>query len=650
MLTATVRRSDLDAIGLDLPVGLYSTKMAVGEKKVLRIPTKILPSEWVEKHRVLTMSSVPGKWKNSTTPYLTGVMDASFVDCVETVVVCAAPQTGKSEVINNCAGYAIDKKPGDFLFIYPDEQTSRDNVKKRIAAMIESSPKLKHYMTGVDDDISFSTINLRHLAIYTGWARSASRLANKPLPYVVFDETDKYPPTAGAKEASPIALGEKRTRTYRSMRKIWKISTPTVEEGEIWQALTVECAVIFDYWVVCPFCETPQLMVFDRDHFRFPEDVRDPEEINEKDLAWYECDNCREKWDDESRNEAVRKGHWQNRPDEEEEDPEEALELFDYLRVFRPKKIGFHIPSWLSYFVTLSEVCSRFLKGTRDKTALKDFQNSDAAVPWITYRKERQEDVILELKDDRPRSVVPGGGVVAGLTAAADTQKFGFWYEIRAWGWGLERESWCIRDGFVPTFAALKKVLWDDEYTDSEGTRYLVMLTVQDAMGDRTSEVYDFCRLHRGRVLPLKGEQKMNQPFAYTNLEYYPGTKKIIPGGLQLVRVNTTYYKNLLANTLEIAPADPGAWHYHSETTEEWARQMTSEYVDEGGIWRTRPGIDNHAWDISGYQWAACDILGLQYWTEEKKTPSVSVPATPRKRKNRDRSAGVTRPKWMDRR
>ncbi len=674
MIATEITRSELDSVGIDIPVGQYSAPLSMGEQKILEIPEPMAPSEWAEKFRVVTVSSVPGKWRNETSPYLAGIMDASFFESVETVTVCAAPQTGKSEFVNNCAGYAIDKAPGNMLFIYPDELTARDNVKDRIGAMIESSPRLRKYMTGVDDDVSFSRINLRHLQIYTGWARSASRLANKPLPYVILEETDKYPLTAGKKETGPIELAEKRTRTYRSMRKIWKISTPTIEAGEIWQAFMVEASVRFDFWVKCPACDESQRMVFDRAHFKFPDDVRDPERINQEDLAWYECDFCHDKWDDETRNEAVRRGQWRTRlkgddvlspgrdledlvkkppaDDEDSEETEERLELFEYLKAYRPKKIAFHIPSWLSYFVTLSEVAMRFLKGTRDRIALKDFMNSDCAEPWLAYRKEREESTILALADDRPRGLVPGGGVVAALTAAVDTQKFGFWYEVRAWGWGLERESWGIREGFVPTFEALEDVLWHDEYLDSDGVKYIVALTVQDAMGEKTSEVYDFCRVNRGRILPLKGEQRMNQPFAYSNLEYYPGKKKPIPGGLVLLRVNTTYYKNLLSNKLEIAGADRGAWHYHSEISDAWALQMTAEYVDDNGLWVPRPNMDNHAWDISGYQWAANDVLGIPYWKREAMKPKAArrgpPPAVKKSVRERDHSSGIKRPKWME--
>ena len=428
-------------------------KLTRGEKKRWRKPRPIRPSIWCEKHRVVTKSSIPGKWRNSTTAYLAGIMDASFFKSVETIVICAAPQVGKSEIVNNCIGYASDRRPGDVLYIYPDELTAKENSKDRILPMFRSSRLLRSFLTGAVDDEAMFRINLRHLVIYLGWARSAARLANKPLPYVVFDEIDKYPETAGKKEASPIALGEKRTRIFRAMRKIWKLSSPTIEKGPIWVALTKDAGVIFIFHVTCPGCGTDQQMEFDQ--IKWPEGVRDPELVKEKDLARYECKACKCLWDDEMRDDAVRAGQWRSK------DKDLAIET--YLKSFKPKTIGFHIPSWLSTFVGLSEVSAAFLESLKDKTAMKDFMNSHKAEPWVEYVKDRKEDILMKLADDRPAGIVPGGGIIAGITAGVDTQDNGFYYSIRAWGYGKEKESWGIRQGFIPTFGALRKVLWEDD-------------------------------------------------------------------------------------------------------------------------------------------------------------------------------------------
>jgi phage terminase large subunit GpA-like protein len=618
----------------------YTLQVSDAERKALRKKKPLPVSQWAERHRVLTMSSIPGPWHNRVTPYLQGIMDASVVASIETIIICAAPQTGKSEAAHNFVGHAIDRAPGPVLYVYPDENTARDNSRDRIQPMIQSSARLRSYHTGIQDDESILRINLRHMPIYLAWASSASRLANRPMRYVIFDEVDKYPDTAGKREADPISLGEKRTTTYKWNRKIWKMSTPTIEKGNIWVALNSEAQAVFDFWVRCPDCGGMLLMDFE--HIRWPEDERDWKKIETRQLAWYQCQMCGSCWGDAKRNMAVRMGQWRARDD--------GVELFEYLQTREPKKIGFHLPAWLSYFVSLSEVASAFLQGQKKynpqkwKEKLKDFMNNYKAEPWVDYTVERSLERIFALCDDRPSGLVPGGGLVAALTAGVDTQDNGFWYEIRAWAYGLMQESWSVRLGFLTSFEALAQVLWEDEYRDAEGNRYNVFLSVQDAMGHRTAEVYDFARRNRRRLIPLQGVERMAAPYSWTSIETYPNSRKPIPGGIKLLRANVNYYKDRLASLLEIAPADPGAWHYHSALIEEWAGHMTIEYVDESGLWQCPEGKANHGWDCSVANLVAADILGIKYWPlpDEGKAPDGN-----RHGKESDSTPGKGRaPRW----
>ena len=76
------------------------------EKKVLRKRKRVPVSRWVEKHRVLTMSALPGPWRNHVTPYLTDIMDASFFPSVQTIIICAAQQTATPEPDMPETGYS----------------------------------------------------------------------------------------------------------------------------------------------------------------------------------------------------------------------------------------------------------------------------------------------------------------------------------------------------------------------------------------------------------------------------------------------------------------------------------------------------------------------------------------------------------------
>lgn len=592
------------------------------ERRIFRRARRIPCSQWAERHRVVTMSSLPGPWRNAVTPYLAGVMDAIWTPGVETVIVCKAPQTGGTEAAYCAIGYAIDCDPGPVLVVMPDEITARDNARDRIIPMIEASPRLRRHLSGGKDEISALRINLVHMPIYMAWARSAPRLANKPIRMVVFDEVDKYPDFANAREADPIALGTKRTVTFRRSRKIVMLSTPTIESGPIWRALTTEAQAVYDYLAVCPACRREQPMEFER--IRWPEGLRDPQDVEERRLARYVCRHCGDEWDDGRRDLAVRGGCWRVRLGPEPKDGH-GEELKRHLIARRPAKIGFHVPSWLSHFVSLSDAAAAFLRGLVDKGRLRDFQNNHAARPWVVYEQTRSEQQILALRDDRPRGHVPAGGAVQRITAGVDTQDDGFWYAIFAWGWpeaaGGTLPCWEVRSGFALTLEDLAAALWEDAIVDADGRRYAVSLAFQDAGGHRTKEVYDFCRRYPGRIFPSFGRESLAVPHAFSRVQYYPGTKRPIPGGLKIVNVNTKFFKDALAGRLAVDPGDRSALRFCADFREDYARHFTAEAIDDKGRWVCPPGRANHLWDCAVLAFAAADVLDLGFRRPRREEP-----------------------------
>ncbi len=255
------------------------------------------------------------------------------------------------------------------------------------------------------------------------------------------------------------------------------------------------------------------------------------------------------------------------------------------------------------------------------RKALRNYCNKHRSEPWTDREDERKEDQILALCDDRPQGLVPGNNQVAALFAGVDTQDNGFWYTIWAFGYGLVANMWLIKAGFLTSFPALEEVLWQHEYKDARGLIYPVDFTLQDSAGHRTGEVYDFCRQHPGLILPTRGERTMAQPFAYSNVDYYPGTKKPFPGSLLRVRVNTTHFKDSLATKLTVAPADPGAIHLYSrkEKLDDFAAQLCSEYRDESGFWQQHGNRPNHQWDTTVLAGVASEVRGVKTWARPEE-------------------------------
>lgn len=623
------------------------TRFSNGERAVLRKRKPIPISEWVEQHRILESSSIRGRWKNMFTPYLVGIMDTAGHSFVETVIICKSPQTGGSEAGHNLVGYCIDRMPGPVLYVFPDELTARENAKDRIIPMIDSSPRLRSYKTKYEDDASSLRINLSHMVIYLGWSGSASRLGNKSIRILILDELDKYKNPKN--ESSSEDLAEKRTTTWRSRRIIMKISTPTTEQGPIWQAFTVEASAIFDYYVSCPDCGFMQLMTFDRISWpgkvikeNMPLETSEKREIkeigetSEKGLskkilaeksAYYVCEYCGSVWSDAERDRAVRRGEWRERVS--------GLSLNTHLAVHKPIKVGFHIPAWLSYFVSLSEIVYSYLryKESGNSEHLKDFLNQYCALPMEETHETRQEESILALCDDRPRGLVPGyidnKERISILLATVDTQKTYFRYNIRAYGFGVDEESWLVARGNADSFEALERIFFEAEYNSATGETYKVKAVMIDAMGTKTAEVYRWAIQHRGRVYPWQGVNSLSNIFVTSMQEYFPdakGNKIKIPGGMMLYRCDVTFFKSDLAHKLTIHPDDPGALHLHSNDKYElndYATEMCAEvWDDEKRSWINPRKKANHDWDCEVMQRALAYILNIRFIKKLNEQPT----------------------------
>ncbi len=590
-----------------------------GERRVLRRHKKIAPSAWAPKYRTVTYGPLEGaKWDNDFMPHMVGIMDASFHPSVRETGNCKSPQGASSAGLETMLGYASDMRPGPALINFPDRDTTKKRCSDYLQPMFKNSPRLAGLLTGIDDDMAGLRIKLRTMLIYMGWAGSTTSMSNVSAMYVVNDEIDKMPQKAGTKEGALREYIRQRVIAYPMASKIWWSSTPTHVENHITQYMTKESQVIFDYWVKCPDCGHEQLMNFDQIMKSFPKELVDPKEMELHKRAGYVCqrEHCGSIWDDRKRNRAVIAAMhtgWRARGD--------GRRLMDYLNEENPEKICFHSPSWISPLIPFWKIAASWLRGRTDKDEMQSFFNNHKAEAFKDFATERKEDKILALRDHRPAGLVPGGGVVAALVAGADTQDNGFYYTIRAVGWGLDQETWKIKSGFVLTFEALDKVLFEDEYRDENGIVYPVHLAVQDSQGHRTKEVYDYSAKRPGRLVAYRGQQRKSSPTTWSKITTYPGTNKPIPGGVNLLNGDSSFFKNDLARRLLINKTDPGAWHLDKDTTEEFAAHMCAEYRDGKGLWQCPSGKPNHYWDCEYMALVAAYELDIKGWPRPGSTP-----------------------------
>lgn len=623
----------MDRNGLSVTV-----RFTAAERKVLKKYKPIKASEWAEKHRVLTYSVLPGKWSNAITPYGIGIMDASILPFVHEVTICATPQTGKSEIVHNIVGYCIDRYPGPVLYTYPDERTAGDNLRDRILPMIQSSSRLSSYFTGSERDKGVTRVNLSHMPIYTSWGRSVASIANKPIKIGVADEIDKSGFDSGIRETSVLKLIDKRFTTHRSSYKFFKISSPTLEHGRIWQELE-KSQVVFDYWVVCPLCGQRQLMAFsngkDAGGELRPGGVRwedgheaDPLEIKTKNRAWYECEHCQGKWDERLRDKAVQAGEWLSKG--------KQIALFTYLDTFRPANIAFHIPSWISHFVYFGEIAAAFLEGLNDQEAMQDFKNGFCALPWIVKRISSSEEKVLEARNDLPGGVVPADTIA--LTAGIDVQKRGFWFVVRAWN--RNKDSHLVQYGYLSTWDDVHAMVYDTAWPveGRDPARPMGIWRVAMDIGGnetedsnwstKTEEIKEWIkRFGKNRVFAVKGASNKQEATVRKTTVGLKKKGKPIPGAMDLFTLDTDKLKRIFLSNFNVADQDDEkigvtdqaledmsmkkTVSLHADTGMDYAMQILAEEERIDPKTKKRSFVqvrhDNHLLDCEVYAAAAAD-------------------------------------------
>lgn len=571
--------------------------------------------DWSNTFRFLPRESSrePGRYRTSRTPWVEEILRELSPQSPTTEVVAVKPtQFGFTELANNFLFAVAHLYPGPCQFAMPTEGLVEDHSLTKIAKSIDCMPCLQGIILPPRAKDSRNKILRKEFPggfwRFSG-ANSPVEGRSRSIRYLVRDDFDGW---ESSKEGDHGGLLNKRTDAYGDRKKIYTNSTPTGwttadiydpagEEGgsKIWAEYLTSSRGLFN--VPCPHCGKYQFLEWGGPDETFGiKFTRDEDgEISD---CWYQCACCQNRIDEYEKTWMLENGKW--------------IHEFP-----NRKKRGFRINAFFSPlgWVSWEQIAREVLDSKGDKGKAKVVCNTRFALPFKMYELIRSADQIELLKDDRPFGIVPSGVEIVGLTGAVDTQGEGkgFWFEVRAWAGGLDRESWQVRAGKVETFDAIYQIMHTDQYSTAGGKKFIVNLVVIDAMGDRTADVYDFCILNRGFILPYQGVQTMTSLWTASNQEFYPGKKKNgtrrpIPGGLQLYRCNVTYFKNMLAQKLQIAPGDPGAWHMSAEMTRAWAEQMTVEIV-ENGKWINPLNRPNHAGDVSHMQLIAADILQLQH-------------------------------------
>lgn len=520
-------------------------------------------------------------------------MDKFTDPLIEQIVLCFGAQIGKTEAELNMIGYALDQTQSPVMMVYPTDSIAKFASDKRVQPMIKS---VKSISDNFDENSKLLELDFNNgnYMVLVG-ANSPSNLSSRSIKYLFFDEIDKYPAFSG-KEADPIKLAKERTKTFVD-KKIVMVSTPTVESGNIWQAL-MNANERRQYYVPCPHCGVSQTLKFKQ--IKWPDEHNDNADMI-RDTAYYECEHCGGHIHDKHKMEMLRHGKW----------------VAVNASQSKVRSISYHLSSIYSPWVTFGDVAYEFKNSKGTPASLMNFINSWLAEPWRSAKTKSTQNMQFT-ESTYPCGIVPDKAVL--LIASVDVQLDHFWWEVRAYAPGVK--SYLIDYGQASTWENLEEIIIHREYPSEFGEPRQIMKAGIDS-GFRTDEVYQFCSRFPEVCIPLKGSSNhttMTAPYTMTSLE------KGVVGGLKLYVLNTDYWKDFIFARMVRPINEGGTIHLYKDCPQEYSDHLRSEEKQEhrnvktGAVtvqWKPLTSHPvNHLLDTCTYNAAVADIAGVKYLME----------------------------------
>lgn len=595
-------------------------------------PPRLTVSEWADQYRRLSSeaSAEAGDWKTDRAPYQRAMMDALTPNSpYERVVVMAASQTGKTELALNFCGYIIDRDPGPTLVVLPRVEDGEAWSKDRLAAMLRNTPSLRGRVADVRSRDSNNQIRHKQFqggSISIAGANSPAGLAMRPIRYVLLDEVDRYPPSAGT-EGDPVSLAVKRSTTWWN-RKILLVSSPTVKGAsriESWWLRSTRSS----FWVPCPDCGHHQVLAWP--NVEWPE--------GRPDEAQYRCEHCsvlipphRKPW-------MLARGEW--RP----ANPKSRIAGFWISQLYSPWK------EWPDTAVEFLEA-----KAGGPET-LRAFINTALGELWDDEAETHVDLAALLARCEAYGPRLPAG--VCALTAGVDLQLDRA--EVELVGWGKGEQCWSIEYQVFPGDPSAPE-LWRalDDYLNRQWLHeYGISLPVAACAidsGYHTQAVYDFCRTryHR-RIFAIKGKSGSLPVWPKK-----PTRNTINRTPMWIVGVDSA--KSVVYGRLKIEQPGPGYSHFPKERTQEWFEQLLAETLVttySRGVpvreWRRKRGVRAEVLDARVYAYAAfCGLVSMGLRLDAEAERIAALGPQPREEHVgtgvavRGSGRTVLRSRWLD--
>jgi phage terminase large subunit GpA-like protein len=583
----------------------YSPQIVEVLRKVRSVyapPPELTVSEYADQELIVVSGPLAGtRWQTDFAPYQRGIMDAFHEPGVEVVVVMGSSQWGKTSSLLNIVAYHCDHDPCPILVVEPTvDPMAKDFSTNRLQPLIEASPRLSDtFSRRRQKDGSNTTLlkTFRGGYIAIGGANSAASLAARAVRLLMLDEVNRYPPELQG-EGDTMSIAMKRTTAYRTRRRVFITSSPTLVGGtiETWHARGDQRR----FYVPCPACG----------HMH-PYEWQNVRWIGGRDgdpsTARLHCPECAFAIDDAMRVALLSQGEWRA---ENQDRTDRTI-------------VSFHIWGAYSPLESLRDIVAGFQKAHAkmregDRAEMHTWQNTTLGEPIEPTAGEGAEpDPLFARREAYPPGIdIPAGACV--LTMGVDVQDDRL--ELLVYGWGPGEECWLVdRDliagdpaGPAP-WLALDAIL-DQEYVHEYGQRLMIAATCIDSAGHRTTEVYDYVSRKAGRrVFATIGRDGQRAIVSHPTMRAWGRQQRKVP----LYTVGVDPAKALVMPRLLLTEAGPGFMHFPQAdwVDLEYFEQLTSEILVkkfERGVpsmvWRKRR-TRNEALDCTVLSMAALRLL-----------------------------------------
>lgn len=574
-------------------------------------PPKMPLSEWADEYRVLSpeAAALPGRWKTMAEPMAKGVMDCVTNPMTEKVTVQAAAQVLKTEFVLNAIGYYAHGEPGPMLIVYPTVESAEMFSKERLSPMIRDTPVLRKVFGDRKYKDSSSTILQKGFPggrLSMVGANAPAGLASRPIRFVLADEVDRFPASAGGAgnkgEGDPIGLAEERTASFPN-RKIVLVSTPTVRGYSRIEA-SFEQGDQRRYHVPCPYCGVRQVI-----EWKGVKWGKDAVGAHDPGTAHYVCqaphdpdtgEVCGQPWTEAQRQDAIT-----------------IAAGFPDMGWIAAKPFkghaSFHASQLSSKRVPLSQIVKKFLDAKDSVESLKKWTNLSLAETWEEGGERADPATLFGRRETYSFDPLPEK--VGMITGGVDIQ--GGRWEAELVGWGSGEESFSLQykihygDPTSPSFwEALDDFLLQRFRHPLLPHQELGIDTTCVDAGYEMGKVLDFCRTraHR-RVFAIKG------PASSVGRPIWPkkATRNVAKNA-DVFLIGLDDAKTSMQRRLMLTEPGPGYCHFpkNEDYNETHFAQMTVEkrivkykFGRAYNEWHCPDGARNEPWDCRIYAFAA---------------------------------------------